>query len=282
MLKHKNETFDKFCSFKRLVENQTGLKIKTFRSDNCTEFDNKHFIKFFDDHGIEHETSIVYKPQQNGLAERTIRTLTEKARCMLQDANLPKKFWAEAVNTAAYIKNHTTSKVIGNKSPIEIWSGKKPDLSHFKVFGSVAMAMIPKEKRKKFDAKSKQLIFVGYCENQKGYRLLDMETNQIVACRDVTVMEHPNDFVNLDKQGDEFKFIFDDEISENGVPHSQNSVGSTEATIQSNDNGVSHSQNSVDSINIETELQSIENGVPHIQNSVGSINVTPQLNSRAV
>lgn len=104
MLKHKNEAFDKICAFKKRVENQTDKRIKIFRSDNGLEFCSKKTSEYFGRHGIQHQTSVPYTPQQNGLAERTIRTLTEKARCMLQDADLPKRYWAEAVNTAAYIK----------------------------------------------------------------------------------------------------------------------------------------------------------------------------------
>lgn len=181
MLKHKNEVFDRFCSFKSFVENQTGLKIKTFRSVNGIEFCSNKFKEFFERHGIQHQTSISYTPQQNGLAERTIRTITEKARCMLQDANLNKRYWAEALHTATYIKNRMTSATLDNKSPIEIWTGVKPDISHFRVFGSRAMAFIPKEKRQKFDAKSKEYIFVEYCETQKGYRLMDAKTNEVIV-----------------------------------------------------------------------------------------------------
>lgn len=90
MLKHKNEAFDRFCSFKRLVENQTGFRVKIYRSDNGTEFCNNKFTSYFDKHGIQHQRTMRYTPQQNGMAERTIRTLVEKASCMLHDADLPK------------------------------------------------------------------------------------------------------------------------------------------------------------------------------------------------
>lgn len=181
LLKYKSETLERFCEFKALVENETGNKIKRFRSDNGTEFCSNWFKRLFKKHGIQHQKTVPYTPQQNGKVERTIRTIVERARCMLQDANLPKHFWGEAVNTATYIKNRTTSVVLNNKSPMEIWTGIKPNVSHFRVFGSKAMMLIPKEKRLKFDAKSKEYIFVGYLETQKGYRLIDEETGTIIA-----------------------------------------------------------------------------------------------------
>lgn len=168
LLKHKSETFDKFCIFSKLVENQTGKKIRVFRSDNGTEFCSNKFKAYLESKGIQHQTSIPYTPQQNGLAERTIRTVCEKARCMIHDAGLHTRYWGEAVMTATYVKNHTVSSVLNFKSPMEIWTKAKPDIRHFRVFGSPAYALVSKEKRGKFDAKSKDYIFVGYCETQNG------------------------------------------------------------------------------------------------------------------
>lgn len=264
MLKHKSEVFDRFCSFKSLVENQTGLRIKTFRSDNGTEFCTNKFKEFFERHGIQHQTSIPYTPQQNGLAERTIRTITEKARCMLQDAGLNKRYWAEALHTAAYIKNRMTSTILENKSPIEIWTGMKPDISHFRVFGSKAMAFIPKEKRQKFDAKSKEYIFVGYCETQKGYRLMDAKTNEVIACRDVEVIESGNDFLNNDANKKEFEFIILDFIDSSENASSESSVDSR-VDESMNDHGVQHGLNNVA---IDPSTAEIEGGVQHGPNNV--------------
>lgn len=118
------------------------------------------------------------------------RTLVEKGRCMLFQANLPKKLWAEAVGTAAYILNRSPNKALHGKTPFELWNGYKPDLSHLRIFGSVAMVFVPKEKRQKWDKKSKRMILVGYCDNTKGYRLLDEKTFKITKSRDVTFFEN--------------------------------------------------------------------------------------------
>jgi transposase InsO family protein len=100
LLKTKSEVFSKFVEFKHLVENQTGLKIKKFRSDNGREFVNHEMTTFMKENGIVHQKTVPYNPQQNGVAERVNRTVIEKARSMLSDANLPKAYWGEAVNTA--------------------------------------------------------------------------------------------------------------------------------------------------------------------------------------
>lgn len=152
-LKHKNEALKYFKVFKTLVENQTNNKIKALRTDNGGEFCSSLFEKFLSEHGIIHQKTNPYTPQKNGMSERMNRTLVEKARCLLFDAGLKEHFWAEAVNTAVYLRNR--SIVTGlKKTPYEIWTKKKPSISNIRIFGSEVMMLIPAEKRKKFDKKS--------------------------------------------------------------------------------------------------------------------------------
>jgi len=189
-LKNKNEVFETFKIFKNMVENETDLKIKCVRTDNGTEYVNKDLKSFFLQHGIKHQTTVPYSPQQNGVAERANRTIMEKVRAMLTDANLSKNYWAEAANTAIYLKNRSPTKALVNSTPEEKWTGKKVDLNHLKVFGCTAYLHVPDMLRKKLDPKSKKYIFVGYCEESKGYRLIDPEKpKRLVKGRDVYFFE---------------------------------------------------------------------------------------------
>ena len=70
--------------------------------------------------------------------------------------------------------------------------GRRPNLSHFKVFGCVAYAHIPDCQRNKLVKKAEKLRFVGYSSTSKGYRLLNEKTLKIVISRDVIFNE--NDF----------------------------------------------------------------------------------------
>jgi transposase InsO family protein len=167
-LKTKDEVKSKFLIFKALVENETGLKIKVLWSDNGTEYVNKDLENYLLSEGLHHQTTIPHTPEQNGVAEQTNRSVIEKTRCMLHaliagrcsgSGSLPK----ESLSTQICSRCHTRGK----------WTGKHPDLSHLRVFGCTAYALIPKESRKKLDAKSKPYIFLGYCENSKGYKLAD-------------------------------------------------------------------------------------------------------------
>ena len=189
-LKAKSEVFKYFKEFKCLVENQQNRKIKLFRTDNGLEFCSNIFEDFLKDAGIVHQKSNSYTPEQNGMSERINRTLVERARCLLFDAGLDKKFWAEATNTAVYLRNRSIASGLDGKTPYELWTKLKPNLSHIRIFGSEVMVHVPKEKRLKWDTKSRKHILVGYAENVKGYRVYDPKTCRITTSRDVVVHEN--------------------------------------------------------------------------------------------
>ena len=176
-LQNKTEVAEKFMEFKTLVEKQTGKHIKILRTDNGTEYVNKNFQDILKKHGIIHQTTVPYTPEQNGMAERTNRTILDKTRCLLFDAKLPKQYWAEAVNCAVYLMNRSPVNNL-DKTPEEIWSGRKPSLAHLRIFGTKSMVHIPKQKRHKLDPKSEEYILVGYGTRTKGYRLYSPQTQK--------------------------------------------------------------------------------------------------------
>ena len=99
---------------------------------------------------------------ENGVSERMNRTLVESARSMIAHAELSNIFWAEAISAAAYVKNRLpTAALKERETPYERWYGRKPDVSHFRVFGRMAHAHVPDCERRKLDTKSKKMRFVG-------------------------------------------------------------------------------------------------------------------------
>ncbi|KRZ17142.1 Retrovirus-related Pol polyprotein from transposon TNT 1-94 [Trichinella zimbabwensis] len=147
------------------------------------------FAEFLARKGFRHERTIPETPQQNEVAERMNRTLVEKARTMLIDANLSPDLWSEAVSAANYLRNRCPTKALRKMTPEEAWSGRNPNLAHLKVFGCLAMVHVPSGQRKKWDPKSKDWIFVGYCETSKGYRTVDRKTKKMYVTRDVKFFE---------------------------------------------------------------------------------------------
>jgi hypothetical protein len=149
-----------------------------------------NFTSYCTTQGIQMQHTVPYTPQQNGVSERKKCTLKEMANCMIQYNGLILKYWAEAINCANYIVNHIPTKALKNITSEEAWTKIKPDVSHFCVFGSIAWAHIPDEKRKALLPKSEKCIFVGYSENIKGYRLLQTHCNEIIIIRDVKFDEN--------------------------------------------------------------------------------------------
>jgi hypothetical protein len=89
------------------------------------------------------------------------------------------------VRRAVYIQNRIGDKV----SAHERYFGTKPNLRHLRVFGSIVYVHIPKEKRKKLDAKAEKCILVGYSDEQKGYKCYNPQTKQACVSRDVVFDE---------------------------------------------------------------------------------------------
>jgi hypothetical protein len=99
------------------------------RTDNGGEFCENEFEELCKKCGIERQKTTPYTPQENGVAERMNMTLMEKSRSMLSGAELGHEFWAEAVGTTCYLVNRSPSSVLDDKTPHEVWTGKKPLLN---------------------------------------------------------------------------------------------------------------------------------------------------------
>jgi hypothetical protein len=169
-MKEKNQVLKCFKLFINEVEATTRWKVRKLRSDNAKEYLMKDFQDYLLEKGILFETSPAYKPQMNGMAEREMRTLKELAKSMLHSDSLPKYLWAEAVNTACYVINRVPNRT-STTTPFESWFGKKPSVSHMRIFGSMAYVLIPEVKRRKFDKNAEQVIFVGYGKSDKLFRI---------------------------------------------------------------------------------------------------------------
>ena len=94
---------------------------------------------------------------------------------MLSDSKLPKKFWAEALSTAVYLRNRSPTRAVHGMTPFEAWRKVKPDVGHLKVFGCLCYAHIAKDERQKLDVKARKCIMLGYGTETKAYRLYDVE-----------------------------------------------------------------------------------------------------------
>ena len=115
-LKSKDQVLDVFKGFQALVERRTGKKLKCIRSDNGGEYISS-FDRYYREQGIRYEKTPPKTPQLNDLAERMNRTLVERVRYMLLNVKMPDSFWAEALNTVAYVINLSPTIALNGDVP---------------------------------------------------------------------------------------------------------------------------------------------------------------------
>lgn len=129
------------------------------------------------------------RPQQNGRAERKHRNVLEMSRALRLQAGLPLSFWGDCVLTATYITNRLPTPILNNVSPYEKLFKRRPDYNHLKTFGCLVMAFNPILQKDKFTERGVPCTLLGYPQNQKGYKLLNLLTNQVFISRDVKFYE---------------------------------------------------------------------------------------------
>ncbi|KAL0551899.1 hypothetical protein IC582_010991 [Cucumis melo] len=184
-LKTKDQVFKQFHAS---VERETDEKLKCIRTDNGGEYCGP-FDEYCRNHGIRHQKTPPKSSQLNGIAKRLNRTLVERVRCLLTESQLPQSFWGEALNTVIHVLNLTPCVPLGSEVPNRIWSGKDISYSHLRVFGCKAFVHVPKDERSKLDAKTKPCVFLGYGQDEFGYRVYDRVKKKLIRSRDVVFVE---------------------------------------------------------------------------------------------
>ena len=189
-LVEKSEAFAAFKLFKERVEKESGLVIKCLRTDRGGEFTSMEFNEYCQKNGIKRQLTTAYTPQQNGVAERKNRTVMNMVRCLLSEKGIPKTFWPEAVNWSFYVLNRSPTVAVKDVTPEEAWSGIKPSVEHFRVFGSIAHVHVPEVRRTKLEDKSYNCVLLGISDESKGYRLYEPISKKVVVSRDVVFEEN--------------------------------------------------------------------------------------------
>lgn len=178
-----------------MVQVQYKSRIQVLRSDNGGEYVNSELRTFLDYQGIVHQTTCLYTPQQNGVAERKNRHLLEVVCASLLEAHLPLSYWGEALTSAAYLINRVPSRSVDFQTPLQALSSHVdapavPNLPPH-VFGCVAFVHLHKQQMSKLEPRALRCVFVGYALNQKGYRYYHPPTKKLFVIVDVAF--HEND-----------------------------------------------------------------------------------------
>ena len=111
------------------------------------------------------------------------------AWAMLHDQGLPIHLWAEACNTAVYVQNRFPHRILGMITLEEAFSGKRPDISHLRIFGSPVYIHVMKDARKMLEPTAEVGIFLGYNDTPHNYRVYFLDSRKTVVRWDIKFQE---------------------------------------------------------------------------------------------
>ncbi|GKV33525.1 hypothetical protein SLEP1_g42028 [Rubroshorea leprosula] len=226
-LQTKSEALAAFKNFKVLAENEVGRSVKVLRTDRGGEFNSKEFANFCESNGIKRQLTTAYTPQQNGVCERRNRTIMNMVRSLTSKSGLPKEFWPEDVNWSVHILNKSPTSPLPDLMPEEAWSGRRPAVNYFRIFGCIAYAHVPDQKKSKLDDKREKCIFLGVSDQSKAYRLYNPLTKKVIISHDV-MFDEASTWSWTEKSGQQIPVDF-----ENGEDLTmQNSEGQTLAELE--------------------------------------------------
>ncbi|KAK8680761.1 hypothetical protein V6N13_109700 [Hibiscus sabdariffa] len=175
LMRHKSEALEKFKEFRNEVQNQHGKSIKALRSDRGGKYLSHEFDELLKECGIVSQLTPPGTPQRNGVSERRNRTLLDMVRSMMSHSDLPISFWGHALETAAFTLNRVPSKSV-QKTPHEMWTGKRPNMSFMKIWG--CKAYVKHQMSTKLEPKSHKCTFVDFLSSKEDRRNIELEEVQ--------------------------------------------------------------------------------------------------------
>jgi hypothetical protein len=184
-LQDKGETQEVLKKFLKRAQNEFDAKVKKIRIENGTEFKNTQIEDYLDEEDIKYEFLAPYTPQQNGVTERKNQTLLEMARTKLDEYKTSDWFWVEAVNKACHATNRLYLHKLLKKTPYELLTGSKPNVSYFRVFGSKCYVLQKRSKSSKFAPKVYECFLLGYDSNSHSYHVFNKDSSSVETICDV-------------------------------------------------------------------------------------------------
>jgi hypothetical protein len=182
------------------------LRLKNIRSVNDTEFKNHQVEEYLKKEGIKHEFSASYTPQQNRVVERKNKTLINMARTILEKYKTLDRFWAKAIYTVCHAINRLYLHYLLKKTAYELLTGKKPNVSYFRVFGSKCYILVKKARNSHFTSKVVEQFLLGYDSNTIAYRVFNKSCRLVEVTSNVVFDKtngSPREQVDLDDIDDD-------------------------------------------------------------------------------
>ncbi|KAE8711941.1 Detected protein of unknown function [Hibiscus syriacus] len=217
-MKEKSDAFSKFKEFRDSAEGEVGKKICCLCTDNIGEYKSNKFSQYLRECRIRHQYTCANTPQNNGVAKRKNRHLAEICRSMLHAKNIPGRFWAETMRTAAFVINRLPQPRLEFVSPFEKLWNMKPTVSYFRVFDCVCYVFIPDHLQRKFNKKAVRCIFVGYDSQRKGWKCCDPMSGRCYTSRNV-VFDEASSWWSSEKEVLPNSREFGDKLQQKMVEH---------------------------------------------------------------
>ncbi|CAI7919452.1 unnamed protein product [Closterium sp. NIES-53] len=187
----KSDVLLEFQKWLVLVERQTKKSVLQLRSDRGGEFLGKKFTDFVDGQGIIHDLTCPYTQQQNGMAEREMRTVVESVRTMLLHMGVQHHWWHLALWQAVWVRNCLERSTLPfGTTPYQLLTGQRPDLSLARIWGCMALFLVPEQQSGgMLKPKARWGLHLGVSAASKGWELPDVDANWVVTTSDVVFYE---------------------------------------------------------------------------------------------
>ena len=188
-MKTRAELFSIFQNFHVEIRTQFNTSIRILRSDNAKEYFSTSFSSFMSSHGILHQSSCAYTPQQNRVAERKNCHLIKTVRTLLLHHKVPQRFWWDAILNACYLINCMSSSICMIKSLILSYYLINLSFTSLPVSLVVCFVHILTPGQDKLSTKATKCVFLGYSRIQRGYHYYSPDINHYFISADITFFE---------------------------------------------------------------------------------------------
>ncbi|KAL5600888.1 uncharacterized protein BROUX77_001088 [Berkeleyomyces rouxiae] len=172
-------------NFIEQLKTQFGRHPKVLHSDDASEFKSSKCLELAERRGMLWQRSAAYAHEQNGIVERSVRTVCEALSATHECANLPSKLWPETLQGVLYVLNRTANSVVPT-SPYQVVYGKLPDIGNLYPIGCRAVWPMEGKKNGKVPVKGVSGVLLGYHSSNSCYVLEDGPDKRVITRRDVS------------------------------------------------------------------------------------------------
>ena len=223
--KTKTDKLKHFKAYQAHVQNIHSVMLKKICCDNGGKYLSKDFTNYLRTKGIELDTTTLNLSAQNGVTECINHTVMDHMLAILIEMGLLKFLWPEAVTHVAYLKNHSPTHTLKDKTPEEVWSSQKPDVSNLQEWGVKCWVLTEQKKWTKLDPKSQAMHFMGMAPGSKGWKYFNPKVQRISKSCNI-IFAVPK-CVQLSPNEDKYDLI---ELSTPMLLKGENGTGSKQAS----------------------------------------------------